>query len=791
LTAKGRFHGQHRRHEVRQARFPEGTPVSRRYTEVSLDQIATDATVVSKRTPMNPLVPLAALAASAVLVGAVFAGISLPAVFAATTVANRITDAWEGFPADLPPASALPQHTVLLDKNGTEYARFYSENRIEVPFEQISPTFLNALVATEDARFYEHNGVDVIGITRAAVKNFQNERVTEGGSTITQQLVQNILISSATTDEEKAVAEGTTYEAKLREAKYAINLEKKMTKQEILTSYSNAVFLGNRAYGVQAAARVYFNTDAAALTIPQSAMLVALLRSPIEYDPYVYPAVALERRDLVIERMATTGYITAEEAAAAIATPIELSRGEIPTGCATSTYPYYCALVRDELLTSTAFGSTPEQRQETLRRGGMTLTTALDPVAADAAQRAVNAALGTENRVAAGTAVVVPGTGHIAAVAQNRTWAQTEIVYAQSAFQTGSVMKPLTLATALEQGMSLNTKFEANNPYVSKTLDSPKKGGYTNFGKVNHGVIDARTAIRLSVNVYFVKMIEKAGVINVAKMAERLGVTSLNIDGMSGREGSFALGTAEISPLDMATVYATFASGGVKCTPVAITAAIRSTTGAPLPVPATDCHQEIDSTVAAQMNDALTGPFRAGTLSGVGGLPGRQVGGKTGTTDENSANWTVGMTPQFSTAVWVGDPRGGVQYPLKRVQAYGRTISNTTGSSIAGPIWKSIMVDVHAGQPVVRFPAANASVTAVPPEDQVPNVRGLSTADAIARLQSAGFTAEVAAEPAADDGIARPDVVVGQSPTPGTGAPDGKVMLTLSFGSTTTAPGTG
>ncbi|MCU1424827.1 MAG: glycosyl transferase, partial [Microbacteriaceae bacterium] len=169
----------------------------RHYTEVTLDEIAANAFVVSKPARFNPLIPLAALLLSAVLVGAMFAGMSLPAVFAATNVANRMTDLWDELPADLPPASPLPQHTVLLDKNGAEFARFYSENRIEVPFEQISPTFVNALVATEDARFYEHNGVDVIGITRAAVKNFRDERVSEGGSTITQQLVQNILISNA------------------------------------------------------------------------------------------------------------------------------------------------------------------------------------------------------------------------------------------------------------------------------------------------------------------------------------------------------------------------------------------------------------------------------------------------------------------------------------------------------------------------------------------------------------------------------------------------------------------
>lgn len=672
-----------------------------RYDIVTLDEIADGARDFELRPGHTLARAVAGILAISVFLGAAVAAAGAPAVIAATSTTTQLTDYWEGLPSDLPIAAALPQHVILLDKDGLEFARFYSENRIPVTFEQISPNFTNALVATEDSRFFEHSGVDFPGIARAAITNMATNERSEGGSTITQQLVQNILITNARNDAEKAVAVGDTYESKLREVKYAVNLEKVMTKQEILAAYSNAVYFGNLAYGVQAAAQVYFNADAASLTVPQAAMLVALLKSPVAFDPYAYPEVAQPRRDIVINRMLTEGYITAEEAAAARVEPITLTRGETPSGCAASPYPYYCALVQEELLTDPAFGESLEARKETLRRGGLTLTTALDRRVADASLAAAVAALGYENRVAAGTATVVPGTGHIAAVAENRTWDQTQVVYGVSKFQPGSVMKPLTLVTALEQGLPITTSFNANGPYFSRVLDSPKKG-YTNFGGSNPGVIDARTAIKQSVNIYFVKLIEKTTVPAVVEMGKRLGLTTLGDVG--ARTGSFALGTSDVEPLEMANVYATFASGGIKCNPIAVVSGVRTTTGEAVPTPAADCHQEISPTVAAQMADALQGTFRGGTLSGVGALPGRETGGKTGTTDDSAANWTVGITAQFATAVWVGDPRGGQAYPLTRVVAYGRSLFKTTGSAIAGRIWKTIMTDIHAGVPAVPFP---------------------------------------------------------------------------------------
>jgi len=681
-----------------------------RYEIVSLDEISVGAAEYRRPALHNAFIAALAMIVISALIGAGFAALATPAVIAATSTTQKVTDLWADFPSELPIAAALPQHVVLLDKDGAEFARFYSENRIPVTFEQISPNFANALIATEDSRFYQHSGVDFAGIARALVKNLENDNRVEGASTITQQLVQNILISNARDDAEREVAKGDTYESKIREVKYAVNLEKTMTKQQILATYSNAVYFGNLAYGVEAASRVYFSTDAASLTVPQAALLVGVLQSPTRYDPYAQPEAAQQRRDQVIGRMVDEGYLTAEDAAAAVATPIQLQRGETPSGCATSAYAYYCAVVRDELVSNVAFGATVEERQETLRRGGLTITTALDRGASDAATRAVTEALGNANRVGSAVAVVVPGTGHIAAVAENRTWDQTQFVFATSQFPPGSVMKPLTLVTALEQGLPMSTKFTANGPYFSKVLDSPKKG-YTNFGNAQLGSIDARSAIRQSVNIYFVKMIEKTTVLSVVDMARRLGITTINTDAdvagaVGPRTGSFALGTTDVKPVEMANVYATFAAGGIKCNPIAIVSAVRTTTGEAVATPAPDCHQEISPAIAAQMADALQGTFQGGgTLAGVGRLPGRETAGKTGTTDDSAANWTVGMTPQFATAVWVGDPLGGFQYPLTRVQAYGRNYYKPTGSSIAGRIWKAVMVDLHVGLPAVPFPS--------------------------------------------------------------------------------------
>lgn len=760
-----------------------------RSDEVSFDDLLWHTTVhetVEKR----PLLPrLAAWAGALALTAGSVGLLAAPVAWAASEATGAAIDYWHGLPSELPLDTALPQHTVLLDKNGAEFARFYSENRIDVGLDEISPNFTDALIATEDARFYEHGGVDTKGVVRSLAANMLSSD-RQGASTITQQLVQNILISSARDEDESAVAVGTTYNAKLRELRYATSLEDQLSKDEILSMYANTVYFGNGAYGVQAASITYFNKPALDLTVTEAATLVGLLKGPSFYDPFTNPEASKDRRDTVLSRMSATGALDSATASAAMAEPVTVNRGAIPSGCAESTYPFYCSLVRDQMLTDEAFGDTREAREDRLTRGGMVLTTALDPKAMAASQSAVTDAMANSNRAALGLAMVVPGTGHVSAIAQNRDWGagegQTEIVYATSQSQPGSSMKPITLATALEQGIPASEKLNADSPYSSRTLANAD-GGFINYGGMDYGWIDARGAIKVSSNTYFIQLIEKTGVIPVADMAERLGITTFPREGaraVSGTEASLTLGAREVTPLEMASAYATFTADGVNCRPVTVVSGVRADSGEGVRVPDPECHQAISPAVAGTVADALRQPFtEGGTLGELKGLSGRESGAKTGTTNDFSANWIVGVTKQYSTAVWLGDPRGGNAYPLDYVEAYGRGFTNLTGSEIAAPVWKSAMARVHEGLPAVSMPKADDAATATSTARQIPDVRGLGTPEAMTLLLESGITPVLGAETGGEYYQPRNTVT---SQTPGPGSSVGyrqEVRLTLSNGS--------
>ena len=760
-----------------------------RSEEVSFDDLLWHTTVQETVEKRPFLARLASWAGALALTAAALGTLAVPVAWAMSETAGAAIDYWEQLPEDLPLDTALPQHTVLLDRNGTEFARFYSENRIDVDLKDISPNFTSALIATEDARFYDHGGVDAKGVARAFTANWVGGD-RQGASTITQQLVQNILLSNARDEDESAVALGTTYNAKLRELRYAVGLEKHLTKDEILNMYANTVYFGNGAYGVQAASITYFNKSAKDLSTAEAATLVGLLKGPGVYDPITAPEASKNRRDTVLSRMASTGALTPEVLAGAMAEPITVNRGSIPSGCSESTYPFYCALVRDQMLTDEAFGETREAREDRLTRGGMILTTALDPKAMAAAQGAVDEAMTSANRAALGLAVVEPGSGRVSAISQNRVWGsgegQTEIVYATSQAQPGSSMKPITLATGLEQGIPASEKLNAMSPYSSRTLANAD-GGFINYGNVNYGMIDARGAIKVSSNTYFIQLIEKTGVLPVADMAERLGITTLPREGeraVTGTEASLTLGAREVTTLDMASAYATFASGGVNCRPVTIVSGKRADSGEEVRVPDPDCHQAISPAVANTVADALRQPFTpGGTLAELKGLNGRESGAKTGTTNDFSANWIVGITPQYATAVWLGDPRGGVAHPLDYVEAYGRGWTNLTGSEIAAPVWKSAMDALHAGLPAVPMPKADDPATAVSTARQIPDVRGMGTAEAMTLLLESGLTPVVSDQTGGE--FYQPSNTV-SAQTPGPGSSMGlrqEVKLTLTDGS--------
>lgn len=726
---------------------------------------------------------------TAVILGIGLGGFTLAPAAVVKSIETQVVNAWDALPTELPLDVPLAQHTILLDRNGVEFARFYAEDRTPVTFSEISPLAVDALLAIEDDRFYERGALDLEGFTRAAAVTTFTDR-KQGGSTITQQLVENTLLAAAYNDPAaQKAARAQSLEAKIQELKYAVELEKTLTKDQILERYFNTVFYGNGAYGIGAAAARYYNTTAANLTISQSAMLAGLMRSPVKYDPAKYPDVAKNRRDTVIERMFETGRITDAERVAAQAEPVAVVISSPPNGCLLSTYPVYCAHVRDQLLSDPIFGATPEEREENLYRGGITVTTALDTRVTDLSQAALSNAITPENRVAIAQAIVEPGTGFISALTQTKPYGQgenqTEIVYAtRPTVQPGSSFKMVTLVTALEQGISPSLTMTAPTGYRPAKMDAPSKG-FSNDSNISYGPLDMYSAARGSVNVYFVKLIEKTGVLPVADMARRLGINSIPTEGPTAptaRSATLTLGAWEVSPLEMASAYATVAANGVSCKPTGIISAVRTSSNVAIEVPSTGCQQAIDANVAKTAADILQGPLGEGGTADGFALD-RPAAGKTGTTNSYAATWFVGFTPQYAAAVWIGDPRGGSANPLTNVTAFGRFHRYVYGATIAAPVWHDSMQAIHNGLPVLPLGSVSFGQGAVKVRT-IPEVRGMTTAQAMSALLAAGYQVEINATTAPADPLLAPDQVVSQTPGSGVSVDvNSTVTLTLTEGS--------
>jgi membrane peptidoglycan carboxypeptidase len=315
------------------------------------------------------------------------------------------------------------------------------------------------------------------------------------------------------------------------------------------------------------------------------------------------------------------------------------------------------------------------------------------------------------------------------------------------------------------------------------------KGGFHNDNNRNNGVLNAYQATAGSVNTWYIQLEEQYGVVPVADMAQRLGITSLPRKGprkITPKDGSLTLGAYEVSPLEMAGVYATFASGGITCKPVVITA-LTDRNKVKLPVPSAACHRTLSPYVAAAVTDVLRGVFgKGGTGAGLD-LGARPAGGKTGTTNSSAATWFSGFTPQYAISVWIGDPRGGQKFPLKNVKAYGQTFGRVFGRSIAGPIWRETMTALLASQPVIGFPSpATTVLTGLTPP--VPDVRGLTVASAVSALLRAGYVVSIDPDTAPPDALEAPGQVAAQSPVPGEQSAYGsEIVLTLTAGSDTAA----
>ena len=680
--------------------------------------------------------------------------------------------------ADLP--TDLPGHVNVVDAAGNQYATFYSENRVALDtLDQINPVMIDAVLAVEDDGFYTHGPIDVMGTGRALVRN-QLNGTNQGGSTITQQYVKNLRLTAAQTHDEKTEAVESSIHRKIVELKWASKLEEVISKDEILLGYLNVANFGNGAYGVGAAAQFYFGVPASDLTLPQAALLTGILKSPTGYNPFTHPEAAANRRATVIARMVTAGRITPEEADQASATELGAVAHPLPNGCNASPYPYYCQWVKNILLSDPAFGEDDAARERNLFQGGFTVHTALDPADMAAAQGAVDAAFTHDNTAAAAIATVEPGTGRVSAIAQTRDWSQTQFIYpVQAQLQSGSTFKPITYAAALEQGFDPAATLSSSSGYKPAAMNAPA-GGFTNVDGHDRGWIDVNTAMKYSVNTWFVRLVEKVGTQQIADVAYRLGMSSM--DPATRRVGkadaSITLGAFETTPLDMANVYATLAASGKKCRPLPITGVV-DLQGNALPAPDPACEQVIDPAVANTVAAAMTTTFTpGGTADGL--ALDRPATGKTGTTNAFGATWFAGFTPQHATAVWVGDPRGP-SHPLQNVVAFGQRHAQLFGSTVAGPVWQQAMLAFSAGEPVVEL-ASPGPLTAS--GRAVPSVVGLSLPAAISALQEAGYEPTIAEKTAPVAG-ARPDVVARQSPGAGGAATDGAVTLTLTDGSDT------
>ena len=694
----------------------------------------------------------------AAVAGLLVAGLALPLVGATSVAARSTVESFTSLPADFE-ATPQAQRSIILDAEGNELAVFFDENRVYKPLDEIAPVMQQAMIAIEDARFYEHGPIDLQGTIRALVTNVSSGSVEQGGSTLTQQYVKNVLVSQAESDEEAAAATETSYSRKLRELRLAMAAEEQLTKDQILERYLNIAYFGGGAYGIEAAAQRFFSRPAADLSLNQAAILAGLVQSPSRYDPDLYPERALARRDNVLEAMVNNGNITEDRAREVAEKGLPLKPSASTNGCTVSYAPFFCDFVYRELMDWKALGETVEQRERTLRQGGLLIKTTLQPREQRAAVNAVRSYVAPRDRAVAAIAVVEPGTGEITAMTHSMNYGsgpgKTFVNFVtdfdrggSGGFQSGSTMKPFVLAAAIKQGIPLNTSINAPAELTHTAAmrvcdgvvsDPWEVGNYDGSG----GSYDLRTGTWRSVNTFFALLEERTGICDPVKIAEAGGLTRASGDDLLQIK-SFVLGSQEVSPLAMAEAYAMFAARGTHCESIAITS-ITKPTGEEMKVPPANCAKVLDSGTADGVNQVLQGtidgpdPGRTGARMTLG----RPAGGKTGTTDNASDIWFAGYTPQRASVV-------AITNPLKVESLRGYTLngvyySEVCGGCIPGPIWQQAMSEIMAPLPVRTFtepdPNEVAGVTST-----IPDVRGLTGPEAVATLQAAGFEAYVAAQ---------------------------------------------
>ncbi len=576
------------------------------------------------------------------------------------------------------------QRSLVYSADGSVLAVLHAtENRSPVTIDQVPPVLINAVLDTEDSRFFTHGGFDLKSTVRALASDVKSGAAVQGASTITQQLVKTVLNTP-----EK------TLDRKIKDAVISTRLEGRYSKRQILEAYLNTVYFGNGAYGVQAAAETYFNVNVNQVTASQAAMMAGIIRDPLGYDPVLNPHDATARRNFVLDRMVTQGHLTPDAANALKLAPMPTALTK-PQGTSDTKDDYYVEQVKQVLLTSSTLGRNYTERYNALFKGGLRIYTNLDHNLQDAAEQSVTQIIPANPQGFTGAlASIEPSTGKVKALVGGPGYDKVKYNLAtQGLRQPGSGFKLFTLLATYEAGYGPNDTVDGSSPCAVKfgSNISLLKQPIKNDEGQSTGPISVTTATANSVNCAFIRMAHEAGLPKVVEMAHRLGLHqnfALN--------PSLVIGSEETTVIDMAAAYATLAADGVYRKPQYIDHIVDSNRHTIFTADSSG-KRVLDPQISREAVQTLRAVVQYGTGTAAA-LPDRPVAGKTGTTELNTDAWFNGITPQLATSVWMGDPKG--RTPMSNVG--GITVF---GGTYPARIWHRYTAAALNGQPAIDFPA--------------------------------------------------------------------------------------